>query len=76
MYFLDIAAWMLFPCLLSALITAYIAHMNDRSLWRWMLFGFCVPFLAIFVAMFVTYLDQKRRATQEADQAGSDRPSA
>jgi MFS family permease len=75
MYFLDIAAWMLFPGLLSALITGYIAHMNDRSLWRWMLFGFCVPFLAIFVAMFVTYQDQKRQAAKEAEQPGSsDRP--
>jgi uncharacterized membrane protein YfcA len=76
MYFLDIMAWMLFPCLISALITAYIAHMNDRSLWRWMLFGFCVPFVAVFVAMIVTYLDQKRQAAKEAGEATSNRPSA
>ncbi|QJX45456.1 hypothetical protein HMJ29_00295 [Hymenobacter taeanensis] len=75
MYFLDLAGWLLLPCLLSALITAYIAHMNDRSLWRWMLFGLCVPFLAIFVAMIVTYQDQKRQAAKDADQAGSERPS-
>jgi uncharacterized membrane protein YfcA len=76
MYFLDIAAWMLFPCLISALITAYIAHMNDRSLWRWMLFGFCVPFVAIFVAMFVTYQDQKRQAAKDAEAGSSNRPRA
>ena len=52
--------FLLLPCAFSALVTAYIAHMNNRSLWRWLLFGFCVPFLAIFVAMVVTYLDQRR----------------
>ena len=58
---------LLFPCGFSALITAYIAHMNDRSLWRWLLFGFCVPFVAIFVAMLVTYLDQRRAAGQNPE---------
>ncbi|GAA3924802.1 hypothetical protein [Hymenobacter algoricola] len=53
------------PCLFSGLITAYIAHMNDRSLWRWLLFGFFVPFVAIFVAMVVTYLDQKRAGSSD-----------
>lgn len=53
---------LIFVCLPSALITGYIAHMNNRSLWRWMLFGLCVPGLAIFVSMVVTYFDQKRAA--------------
>lgn len=57
-----LAVALCFPCLLSGLLTAYIAHMNDRSLWRWLLFGFCVPFVGIFVAMVVTYLDQRRAA--------------
>ncbi|TGE28013.1 CHASE3 domain-containing protein [Hymenobacter metallicola] len=58
---------LLFLCFPSALITAYIAHMNNRSLWRWLLFGFCVPFVAIFVAMIVTYYDQKRAAADKSD---------
>ncbi|RYU77798.1 hypothetical protein [Hymenobacter persicinus] len=62
-----LAVALFFPCLFSALVTAYIAHMNDRSLTRWLLFGFCVPFVAIFVAMVVTYLDQKRAAGPAAE---------
>ncbi len=57
---LDIFCALFFLCIPSALITAYIAHMNDRSLWRWLLFGFCVPYVAVMVAMVVTYFDQKR----------------
>jgi hypothetical protein len=64
---LVLAAALLLPLTFSALVTAYIAHMNDRSLGRWLLFGFCVPFVAIFVAMLVTYLDQRR-----AGKAGED----
>ena len=56
----NILAAVFFLCLPSALITAYIAHMNDRSLWRWLAFGFCVPYVAAVVAMVVTYRDQKR----------------
>ncbi|MCB2377453.1 hypothetical protein LGH70_07665 [Hymenobacter sp. BT635] len=59
---LDYLFAILFLSIPSALLTGYIAHMNNRSLWRWMLFGFCVPFVAIFVAMVVTYYDQKRAA--------------
>ncbi|MDF7812225.1 hypothetical protein [Hymenobacter sp. YC55] len=57
---IDIICALLFLCIPSALITAYIAHMNDRSLWRWMAFGFCVPYVAAVIAMVVTYFDQKR----------------
>ena len=56
----NILCILLFLSIPSALITAYIAHMNDRSLWRWLAFGFCVPYVATVVAMVVTYLDQKR----------------
>ncbi len=56
-------------CIPSSLITAYIAHMNDRSLWRWLLIGFCLPFIGIFIAMIVTYFDQKRA---EAEGKGSE----
>ena len=61
----NILCILLFLSIPSALITAYIAHMNDRSLWRWLAFGFCVPYVAAVVAMVVTYLDQKRAG--EAD---------
>ncbi|PJJ61150.1 hypothetical protein [Hymenobacter chitinivorans] len=68
---IDYVFLLVFVCLPSALITGYIAHMNNRSLWRWMLFGLCVPFVAIFVTMVVTYLDQKRAAGNNPD-SGSD----
>jgi hypothetical protein len=56
---------LVFLCIPSALITGYIAHMGKRSLWGWMLFGFCVPFVAIFITMVVTYYDQKRTAGKD-----------
>ena len=59
----DIFFAILFLGLPSALITAYIAHMNDRSLWRWQAFGFFVPYVATIVAMVVTYFDQKKAGT-------------
>ncbi|TGE18579.1 hypothetical protein [Hymenobacter elongatus] len=62
---------LVFLCLPSALITGYIAHMNNRSLWRWMLFGAALPFIATFVAMIVTYFDQKRAARGEGAAPGS-----
>lgn len=60
---IDILFAVIFLSLPSALITAYIAHMNDRSLWRWLAFGFFVPYVAAVVAMVVTYLDQKKAGT-------------
>jgi len=56
----DILFAVVFLSVPSALITAYIAHMNDRSLWRWLAFGFFVPYVAAVVAMVVTYFDQKK----------------
>ncbi|MCB2409045.1 CHASE3 domain-containing protein [Hymenobacter lucidus] len=61
---IDLLFAVIFLSIPSALITGYIAHMNNRSLKRWMLFGFCVPFVAIFVVMVVTYRDQKRAGNQ------------
>lgn len=57
---IDLLFAVIFLSLPSALITAYIAHMNDRSLWRWLAFGFFVPYVAAVVAMVVTYFDQKK----------------
>lgn len=56
----DILAALLVLCIPSALITAYIAHMYNRSLWRWLLFGFLVPFVAIFVAIGLAMRDARR----------------
>lgn len=66
---IDILFAVIFLSIPSALITGYIAHMNNRSLKVWMLFGFCVPFIAIFVAMVVTYYDQKRAGNQPDSDA-------
>ncbi|WP_303311851.1 hypothetical protein [Hymenobacter sp. BT730] len=42
---------------LSALVTTYIAQ--GRPFWRWFLLGMLLPYVSIFVAMFVTYRDNK-----------------
>ena len=45
----------------SALVTAYIAHMYGRPLKRWLLIGFCLPLLGIFVAIAASLREAKRR---------------
>ena len=47
-------------CLLSAVITVYIAHMYGRRFWPWLLFGFFVPFLSTFVAIGLGIRDARR----------------
>ncbi|UYZ59562.1 hypothetical protein [Hymenobacter latericus] len=42
----------------SALITTYIAQ--GKPFWRWFLIGMVLPYVSIFIAMIVTYLDQKK----------------
>ncbi|SDX95203.1 hypothetical protein [Hymenobacter psychrophilus] len=47
-------------CLISALITVYIAHMYGRRFWPWLLFGFFVPLLSTFVAIALGIRDARR----------------
>lgn len=47
-------------CLLSALITVYIAHMYGRRFWPWLLFGFFVPFISTFIAIALGIRDARR----------------
>ncbi|HLK98360.1 MAG TPA: hypothetical protein VK364_11380 [Hymenobacter sp.] len=56
-----------FVCLFSALVTAYIAHMYNRSLALWLLVGFALPFLGIFIAIAFAMRDaSKAEAAEEA----------
>ncbi|SHL14045.1 hypothetical protein [Hymenobacter psychrotolerans] len=52
----------------SALVTAYIAHMHGRPLLRWLLIGFCLPLLGIFVAMALSVRDARREEAAEEEQ--------
>ena len=50
--------------LVFAPITGYIAYSYGRSFWRWFGFGMVVPFVSVFVALFVAM--RTRAAEDEA----------
>ena len=54
----------------SALVTAYIAHMYGRPLVRWLLIGFCLPLLGIFVAMALAVRDAGKEEAAEKPKQG------
>ena len=54
--------------LFSALVTAYIAHMYDRPLKRWLLIGFLLPFLGIFIALGFAMRDASRAERQTPEK--------
>jgi cbb3-type cytochrome oxidase subunit 3 len=59
---------LVFVGLFSALVTAYIAHMYNRSLALWLLIGFLLPFLGIFIAIaFAMYDAHKAEAADETE---------
>ena len=44
------------------LITAFMAYNHGRSFWRWFGIGCLLPYLSLFVIMFVVHRDQKNPA--------------
>ena len=63
----DLWFLLILVCPLSAAITVYIAHMYGRRFWPWLVFGFCVPLIATFVAIALAMRDARRE-----ERAGKD----
>ncbi|MBT9393607.1 hypothetical protein KLP40_10580 [Hymenobacter sp. NST-14] len=55
-------------CLLSAVMTVYIAHMYGRRFWPWLLFGFFVPLLSTFVAILLGIRDARRQEAADKEK--------
>ncbi|WP_139920605.1 hypothetical protein [Hymenobacter sp. DG01] len=60
MDFLNLLFFALPVCLLSAVMTVYIAHMYGRRFWPWLLFGLLVPFVSTFIAIGLGIWDARR----------------
>jgi hypothetical protein len=52
-HFVDILPILMVAALVFAPITAYIASSHGRSFWRWFGLGMVLPFLSVFVAIFM-----------------------
>jgi MFS family permease len=48
---------------LSALLTTYIAQ--GKPFWRWFFIGMVLPYLSIFIAMFIVYREQRAEEKQQ-----------
>ncbi|WP_426060182.1 hypothetical protein [Hymenobacter sp. B1770] len=57
---------LLSPILFMPVMTAFMAYNHNRSFWRWLGIGFALPYLSLFVVMFVVHRDQKRLSHQPA----------
>lgn len=69
--FLRLLLLFLVSLLVFAPITGYIAYNYGRSFWRWFAFGLVVPFVSVFVALFVAM--RERAAEDEALRGGPGR---
>ena len=52
--------------LVFAPITGYIAYNYGRSFWRWFGLGILLPFISVFIALFMAM--RQRNAEDQADQ--------
>ena len=59
--------------LVFAPITGYIAYNYGRSFWRWFGFGLVVPFVSVFVALFMA---MRTRAGEDAAARQVPKPPA
>ena len=44
------------------LMTAFMAYSHGRSFWRWFSVGCALPYVSLFVIMFVVHRDKKKLA--------------
>jgi len=72
MILLDIALVLAGSLLLFAPITGYIAASHGRSFWRWFGLGLMLPFVSMFLALFVAMRAQL--AEEKAARAGQPGP--
>ncbi|GAA3964697.1 hypothetical protein [Hymenobacter antarcticus] len=48
------------PLFFMPLMTAFMASSHGRSFWRWFGIGCALPYLSLFVVMFVVHHDKKK----------------
>ncbi len=48
------------PLLFMPLMTAFMAYSHDRRFWRWFAVGSTLPYISLFIVMFVVYRDKKK----------------
>ena len=53
---------MLMPLSFMPIMTAFRAYGHGRSFWRWFGVGCALPYVSLFVVMFVVHRDEKRPA--------------
>lgn len=49
------------PLFFMPLMTAFMASSHGRSFWRWFGVGCALPYVSLFVVMFVVHRDQKKQ---------------
>lgn len=54
------------PLFFMPLMTAFMAYNHDRSFWRWFGIGCGLPYVSLFVIMFVVHRDKKKLALAAA----------
>jgi len=57
-FFVDTVLILLVSALVFAPITGYIAASHGRSFWRWFGLGIILPFVSVFVAVFMAVRTQ------------------
>ena len=50
------------PLFFMPLMTAFMAYNHGRSFWRWFGIGCALPYVSLFVIMFVVHRNRKRLA--------------
>ncbi|WP_035562947.1 hypothetical protein [Hymenobacter sp. IS2118] len=50
------------PLFFMPLMTAFMANSHGRSFWRWFGVGCALPYVSLFVIMFVVHRDKKQLA--------------
>ena len=48
------------PLFFMPLMTAFMAYNHGRSFWRWFGIGCALPYVSLFVIMFVVHRDRNR----------------
>ena len=72
MFFIDILLVLVGALLLFAPITGYIAASYGRSFWRWFGLGLLLPFVSVFIILFLCMREQlaEERANRRAKPPG------
>jgi MFS family permease len=73
-FFLRLALIFTVSLLVFAPITGYIAYNYGRSFWRWFGLGLVLPFVSVFIALFVAM--REKYVEEKADEQRRRMPPA